>query len=96
MAHSKKLWGFLEGQLDGWTIGVGLIALLMISPVLVVLSGIFTDSSETWSHLVATVLPQYIQNSLILMLGVGLGVLGGGGKHRLAGQHLPVSGAQLV
>jgi iron(III) transport system permease protein len=78
MAHSKKLWGFLEGQLDGWTIGVGLIALLMISPVLVVLSGIFTDSSETWSHLVATVLPQYIQNSLILMLGVGLGVLGVG------------------
>ena len=75
MERGQKLWSTFWNQLDGWTITVGIIALLMISPVLVVLSGIFVDSSDIWSHLAATVLPQYIQNSLILMVGVGLGVL---------------------
>lgn len=31
-------------------------------------------TSATWSHLAATVLPEYIQNSLALCLGVGVGV----------------------
>ena len=75
MERGQKLWSTFWNQLDGWTITVGIIALLMISPVLVVLSGIFVDSSDIWGHLAATVLPQYIQNSLILMVGVGLGVL---------------------
>ncbi len=75
MDRWKKLWYGFAGQFDGWTVSVGIIALLMISPVLVVLSGVFTNSTETWDHLVATVLPQYIKNSLILMVGVGLGVL---------------------
>jgi iron(III) transport system permease protein len=75
MERGQKLWGTFYNQLDGWTIAVGIIALLMIFPVLVVLSGIFVDSSDIWSHLASTVLPQYIQNSLILMVGVGLGVL---------------------
>lgn len=75
MERSQKLWGTLWRQFDGWTISVGIIALLMISPVLVVLSGVFADSSEIWQHLAETVLPQYIKNSLILMVGVGAGVL---------------------
>jgi iron(III) transport system permease protein len=75
MDYQQKLRNAVWNQLDGWTIAVGVIALLMISPVLVVLSGIFVDSSDIWSHLAETVLPQYIQNSLILMVGVGLGVL---------------------
>lgn len=75
MERIKKRWVPGWTDLDGWTIGVSLIALLLISPVLVILSGIFTDSTEIWNHLVATVLPQYIQNSLVLMVGVGLGVL---------------------
>ena len=75
MDRWKKVWGRFFGQFDGWTLSVGMVALLMISPVLVVLSGVFTDSTEIWSHLAATVLPQYIKNSLILMVGVGTGVL---------------------
>jgi iron(III) transport system permease protein len=39
------------------------------------MSSIFSDSSEIWQHLVATVLQDYILNSLVLMVGVGLGVL---------------------
>ena len=75
MEHRQTLWNTVWNQIDGWTLAVGIIALLMISPVLVVLSGIFVDSSEVWSHLATTVLPQYIKNSLMLMVGVGCGVL---------------------
>ncbi|MGF1568483.1 MAG: ABC transporter permease [Nodosilinea sp.] len=60
---------------DIWTLSVALIALLLLSPVLVVLSGLLTNSSEVWGHLAATVLPEYIRNSLILMVGVGAGVM---------------------
>jgi iron(III) transport system permease protein len=62
-------------RLDGWTVGVGLIALVMLLPVAIILMGLLTDSSDAWEHLVATVLPTYIRNSLVLMVGVGLGVI---------------------
>lgn len=55
--------------------GVIGIALLIATPIAVVLSSVFTNQSETWEHLAATVLPQYITNSLFLMLGVSGGVL---------------------
>ncbi|MGG6242122.1 ABC transporter permease [Nodosilinea sp. AN01ver1] len=60
---------------DGWTMSVALIALVMLLPVAIILAGLFTNSSDAWGHLAATVLPEYIRNSLVLMLGVGLGVL---------------------
>lgn len=58
---------------SGWTIGVLLIALLIATPMLVVLSSIFSDKGAVWQHLVATVLPRYLVNSLLLVLGVSLG-----------------------
>ncbi|WP_413160727.1 ABC transporter permease [Capilliphycus salinus ALCB114379] len=61
-------------RFNAWTVFVMVVALLIASPVLFVLSSIFTNSSEVWGHLAATVLPGYLKNSLILMLGVGLGV----------------------
>ncbi len=51
------------------------IATLIATPIFVVLASIFTNQSSIWEHLAATVLPQYILNSLALMLGVGAGVL---------------------
>lgn len=62
-------------RIDGWTIGVIAIALLIATPVLVVLSSIVADSGDVWNHLVSTVLPRYIANSFWLMVGVGVGVL---------------------
>jgi iron(III) transport system permease protein len=53
---------------------VGAIAVLISLPVLVVLSGLFTNAADVWQHLAATVLPTYLQNSLALSIGVGLGV----------------------
>ena len=54
------------------------LAGLLALPVLVVLSNVFTPTEGTWSHLAATVLPDYVQNSLLLMAGVAFGVMVGG------------------
>ncbi|MGB3513518.1 MAG: iron ABC transporter permease [Microcoleaceae cyanobacterium] len=57
-----------------WTVFVIAIATLISAPVLFVLSSIFSDTGEIWSHLASTVLPRYLLNSFILMVGVGGGV----------------------
>lgn len=60
---------------SGWGALVLAIAGLIAVPVLVVLAGLLTNSTDTWNHLAATVLPTYLANSLGLMVGVGLGVV---------------------
>ena len=59
-----------------WLWIVVAIAGLVALPILAVLSNIFLNSSETWLHLATTVLPNYVLNSLMLSLGVSLGVFG--------------------
>jgi iron(III) transport system permease protein len=55
-------------------LAVGLAALVAM-PVLSVLANLFAGgTSDTWSHLAATVLPEYIANTLWLFAGVGVGV----------------------
>ena len=58
-----------------WTVLVMAIAFLLSTPVISVLSNIFTNSGEVWKHLAETVLWTYIANSFWLMIGVGCGVL---------------------
>ncbi len=62
-------------RITGWTIVVWLIALLVASPILVVLGSVLSPSEGVFSHLASTVLTQYITHSLMLMVGVGVGVL---------------------
>ena len=52
-----------------------LVALLFIAPIAAVVFSIFGPSTGTWSHLVSTVLPEYIANTLWLLVGVALGVV---------------------
>jgi iron(III) transport system permease protein len=60
---------------SAWSIATLLIALLVAIPILSVASNMFFASSgDIWSHLAATVLPDYVKNSLWLMVGVGSGV----------------------
>jgi len=54
-----------------WTGAATLIALLLSIPILVVAAGAFTVTGDTWSHLAATVLPGYIRNTVLLVLGSG-------------------------
>ncbi len=51
------------------------LALLVALPVLAVGANLLTGGTgDTWRHLLATVLSEYISNSIWLCLGVGLGV----------------------
>jgi iron(III) transport system permease protein len=54
-----------------WTVLATLIGMALSVPVLVVAAGALTAAGETWSHLVSTVLPEYLRNSALLVLGVG-------------------------
>lgn len=59
-----------------WTATATLIALALSLPVLVVAVGAFAATGETWSHLAGTVLPEYVRNSVLLVLGSGALALG--------------------
>ena len=53
-----------------------LIAALVALPVFVVGSNLFFGGTgDTWAHLLATVLPEYVVNTVWLCLGVGAGVM---------------------
>ena len=69
-----RLWLHLLVR-NGWVIITWIIAALVCLPVLVVLGSVFADTADVWTHLIDTVLAKYITNSLILMVGVAVGVL---------------------
>ena len=64
--------------IDRWSVGVILLCALILGPVLAVLVTAFGDSGGLWSHLYDTVLGRYINNTLILMAGVGVVAIGFG------------------
>ncbi len=73
--HRKSLSTNWLGRLpSGWAIATWIVASLVCLPVLVVLGSVFTDVGEIWAHLAETVLTTYITNSLLLMVGVAVGV----------------------
>ncbi|MEX0994618.1 MAG: iron ABC transporter permease [Balneolaceae bacterium] len=57
-----------------WNAATIVIALLVSIPVLTVTANIFIPAGDVWAHLASTVLPDYIMNSIWLMIGVGTGV----------------------
>jgi iron(III) transport system permease protein len=59
--------GFLGG------ISLGAAALILL-PILAVVASVFGAASDTWAHLVRTALGQYVANTALLLLGVGMGV----------------------
>ncbi|MEX2502070.1 MAG: iron ABC transporter permease [Trueperaceae bacterium] len=54
-----------------WEAVVLIVALIVAGPILVVVGSVFTPTPEVWDHLASTVLPDYVRNSLWLLLGVG-------------------------
>jgi iron(III) transport system permease protein len=62
-------------QPDWWLLGVVAVALILALPVLVIFGFVFQPAGEVWRHLAATVLAEYVTNSLLLLLGVGAGTL---------------------
>jgi len=60
---------------NGWVVGQVLLALVLALPVFSIVASLFWPRPETWAHLADTVLADYIVNSLLLTVGVGIGVL---------------------
>jgi iron(III) transport system permease protein len=54
-----------------WSFGAALIALVVLGPILSVIWTALWPEENIWPHLVATTLPRYLSNSLILMASVG-------------------------
>jgi iron(III) transport system permease protein len=60
---------------DLWPVAAGGIALVVATPIVVVVSSLATPSVDIWEHLWHTYLLELIWNTLALIVGVGLGVL---------------------
>ncbi|PPR29317.1 MAG: hypothetical protein CFH31_00545 [Alphaproteobacteria bacterium MarineAlpha9_Bin1] len=58
---------------DGWNISAILISSVILVPVISILVYLFYPTSDIWSHLIETVLYDYVTNSLILVIFVALG-----------------------
>ncbi|HIP78449.1 MAG TPA: iron ABC transporter permease, partial [Kiloniellaceae bacterium] len=69
---AKVRRGLLRGGPLTW-ISVA-VAVLFLIPIFGVLLSLTQPGSETWSHLAETVLPRYLFNTAVLVIGVGLGV----------------------
>jgi len=61
-----------------WPAGVIAAAIILALPIFAVCASIFYPAGEVWRHLADTVLGEYVSNSIILVLGVGIGTLFGG------------------
>ncbi len=61
--------------LDPWRSAVVAVAVVVALPVMVVVSFTLQPAGEVWRHLAATVLADYVSNSLLLMVGVAAGTL---------------------
>ncbi len=54
-----------------WSIIMLIAALVLLAPMLSVFAAAAGDSEGLWGHLFETVLPRYVVNTLVLMVGVG-------------------------
>ncbi len=62
-----------DGARSAWRAVPFLIAGLVLIPVCVVFSSVFSPEDEIWQHLVVTTLPRLLTNTLWLSLGIVLG-----------------------
>src|SRR5688572_12785472 len=59
----------------GWLLGCLALSLPLLLPFLVVAGSLLAPAGEAWAHLAATVLPDYVQTTAILLLVVAAGVV---------------------
>jgi len=63
-----------RGQSCVWLIGAFVIAMMVAAPIIAVAYLAFFPTENIWPHLASTMLPRYVKNTAVLMLGVGVGV----------------------
>lgn len=64
----------LLGRMSRWSFFAFIVAALIGAPIVTVILIAVTDTSDIWTHLFNTVLGTYVQQTLLLMIGVGIGV----------------------
>ena len=59
-------------RINVWSVGTAIIAAVVLCPILSVVWIAFHPAENIWPHLMASVLPRYLGNTLILMSGVAV------------------------
>ena len=74
MVNAKLLKRYFRShdQVSGWSLTTLFLALVLIGPFVAILFTAAGDSGGLWPHLLTTVMPRYVANTLWLMLGVGV------------------------
>ncbi|MBE7685177.1 ABC transporter permease subunit [Tenacibaculum piscium] len=62
----------IQRDTSKWSIFLLTIVLLVAIPILTVFVNLFYGPGETWHHLMVHLLPDYIKNSLLLIVGTGI------------------------
>ncbi|TYO84985.1 ABC transporter permease [Oceanicella actignis] len=80
--------------IDGWTVASLALGLALAMPLISVAAMALFPSENIWPHLLATVLPRYVGNSLILMAAVGAGtaMIGVGAAWLVVMKRFPLRG----
>ena len=60
---------------SGWAMGTLILAALVITPIIAVITLALAPSEDIWPHLASTVLWKYISTTILLMIGVGFGTI---------------------
>lgn len=58
-------------SINPWSVGAAAIALLVLMPILSIVWMALTPEENAWPHLIATTLPRYTINTLVICLSVG-------------------------
>jgi len=78
---------------DPWSVTALLISLVVLAPIVAVGTLALFPSENIWPHLLATTLPRYLGNTLVLMAGVGLlaALVGTGAAWLIARYEFPLA-----
>lgn len=73
-ASSGGIARWLNINVRGWQLASLVVALVALAPIAVVMLAWLTPTADVWQHLGATVLPELLRNTGVLLIGVGIGV----------------------
>lgn len=73
MVIADLIWrrGGASDPVSGWSLTTFFCVLVLVGPFISLLIAATGDSGGLWSHLLETVFPRYVANTLVLMFGVG-------------------------
>ncbi|HEX9701521.1 MAG TPA: iron ABC transporter permease, partial [Rhodospirillales bacterium] len=73
---SPLMRAFRRFRPNRWSVGTVVVATLVATPLIAVAAlAVVPGDEEIWAHLSSTVLPLYVRTTLLLMVGVGIGVV---------------------